>query len=291
MNRSLNITFRKNIIVVFLLLFSLNLFAGGGWPKKKGEGYFKFGQGMIRSNRYYTPDGTFAKITTTSYYISSLYGEYGLTNRFTAVGYFPFLARVTQNQVVDAKTKNEIIPGDELTSLGDATVGLKYGIVPKGKVVWSVQLDLKMPLGKSAGGKSKILQTGDGAFSQLVKTEVSTSKGAFYFTGMLGLRHRGNQYSDDWHSGIEIGWNKNKRFYAIAKLNAVQSFFNHNEKIGASNSLFGNNTEYIGFGPEFHYFFKNNWGINATVVGALQGRNVLANPFWGVGISYDLKKK
>jgi hypothetical protein len=279
----------KRIFILFFILSSLQVFAGGGWPQKKGEGYFKFGQGMIRASHYYTPDGSVEDITTTSYYATYVYGEYGLTNRFTTIGYFPLLARVTQNQVVDAETGDEIIPGDQLTSVGDATIGLKYGIFPKGKVVWSVELDLKIPFGNDAGGNTGLLQTGDGAFSQLVKTEVSTARGDFYYSGMLGVRHRGKDYSDDWHAGLEVGWNKNERFYAIIKMNSIQSFYN-SDVLNAGNSLFGNNLEYVAIGPEFHYFFKNNWGVNATVVGAVQGRNMLADPYFGVGISYNLLK-
>ena len=278
------------IVFLIVVLATSNLFAGGGWPQKKGEGYFKVGQGMIRASHYYTPDGTVEDITTTSYYATFVYGEYGLTNRFTTVGYFPMVARVTQNQVVDAESGEEIIAGDELTSVGDPTIGLKYGIIPSGKVVWSAQLDFKLPFGNSAGGNSGLLQTGDGAFSQLIKTEVSSSKGNFYYSAMLGLRHRGNNYSDDWHSGLEVGWNKSRRFYAILKMNAIQSF-NNSKELNAGNSLFGNNLEYIALGPEFHYFFKNNWGVSATAVGALQGKNMLADPYFGVGVSYDLKKQ
>jgi hypothetical protein len=279
----------KNIFTILLAVINLQLFAGGGWPQKKGEGYFKFGQGMIRASHYYTPDGTVEDITKTSYYGTYLYGEYGVTNRFTTIGYFPVLARVTQNEVADAETKEVIIPGDQLTSLGDATIGFKFGIIPQGKIVWSAELDLKIPLGVESGGETGLLQTGDGAFSQLIKTEVSTSKGNFYYSAMLGLRHRGNDYSDDWHSGLEVGWNKDKKFYAILKMNSIQSF-NNSDALNTGNSLFGNNLEYIAIGPEFHYFFKNNWGINATAVGAIQGKNMLADPYFGVGISYSLLK-
>ena len=279
----------KNIFILFFTLVGLDLFAGGGWPQKKGEGYFKLGQGMIRASHYYTPDGSVADITTTSYYATFMYAEYGVTNRFTTVGYMPLVVRVTQNQVLDSETGGEIISGDELTSVGDATIGLKYGIIPSGKIVWSTQLDFKLPFGNDVGGESGLLQTGDGAFSQLLKTEVSSTHGNFYYSAMLGVRHRGNNYSDDWHSGLEIGWNKNKRFYAILKMNSIQSF-NNSEVLNAGNSLFGNNLEYVAIGPELHYFFKNNWGVNATVVGAVQGENMLADPYFGVGISYDLKK-
>lgn len=282
----------RYLLIITVLIFGANLFAGGGWPQKKGEGYFKAAQGMIRASHYYAKDGGVVDIATTSYYATYLYGEYGITKRLTGVGYFPILARVTKNSVVNKETGEELIPGDELTSVGDWTVGLKYGIIPSGKWVWSAGLDLKLPFGNSEGGETMLLQTGDGAFSQLLKTEVSTTLGSLYFSGLLGIRHRGKDYSDDWHSGVEVGWNvkKKDKFYAILKVRSVQSFFNSEETLQLQNSLFANNLEFISIGPEFHYFFDNNWGVNLTAYGAVQGRNILADPYLEVGVSYNLKK-
>ncbi len=273
------------------MFFSGCLYAGGGWPKPKDEGYFKLGQGIINGSNYYEPNGNVADIVTTNFYETYLYGEYGLTSRFTINTYLPIFARVTKNSQVNAKTGKEISPGDQLNSLGDFLFGFKYGIIPNKRIVWSAQLNLKLPTGVSNGGKTELLQTGDGAFSQMLQTDVSTSFGNFYASAMLGFRHRGKSYSDDWHTGLELGWNKDKRFYAILKMRSIQSFFNGDEGVNQiEGTLFANNLEYISVGPEFHYFFKNNWGVSATILGAAQGRNILANPYLGMGVSYDLKK-
>ena len=282
----------KTFNILLITFLSGYLYAGGGWPKPKGEGYFKLGQGIINGTNFYEPNGQVSDIVTTNFYETYLYGEYGLTNRFTVNGYMPLFARVTKNRQVDANTGEEISPGDELSSLGDFLFGLKYGIIPDKKIVWSVQVNLKLPTGVSSGGNTALLQTGDGAFSQMIQTDVSTSFGNFYASAMLGLRHRGKSYSDDWHSGLELGWNKDNRFYAILKMRSVQSLFNGEDGFNqVEGTLFANNLEYVSVGPEFHYFFKNNWGVNATILGAVQGQNILANPYFGLGVSYDLKKK
>ncbi len=206
----------KKLLTLVLSTIVISAFAGGGWPKKKGEGYFKLGQGMILGNNYYQPNGEVIGVddgfVPTNYYETYLYGEYGLTNRFTAVGYMPIFARVTKNKVVDSNTGKTLIEGDQLNSVGDFLFGLKYGIIPNKRVVWSVQLNFKLPTGVPDGGSTELLQTGDGAFSQLLQTDVSTTFGAFYVSGMLGIRHRGKNYSDDWHTGLEVGWNKDNRF-------------------------------------------------------------------------------
>lgn len=288
----------KKLISLIAIVFTFSVFAGGGWPKKKGEGYFKLGQGMILGNNYYQPNGEVIGVedgfVPTNYYETYLYGEYGLTNRFTAIGYMPLLARVTKNEVVNANTGAVESEGGSLTSLGDFLFGLKYGIIPNKRVVWSVQLNFKLPTGVPDGGDGDLeglLQTGDGAFSQMLQTDVSTTFGSFYVSGMLGIRHRGKDYSDDWHTGLEVGWNKDNRFYAILKMRSVISYYNGTALNTGDGTLFANNLEYIAYGPEFHYFFKNNWGVNANISFATRGRNILANPYMGLGISYDLKKK
>ena len=170
----------KNILTLLLVGFCLqSSFAGGGWLKKKGEGYFKFGQGMIFGSNYYQPDGTITDIISTNYYETYFYGEYGISKRFTTIGYLPVFARVTKNSLVD-QNGDVIAEGDQLSSLGDFMFALKYGILTEKRIVWSAQLNLKLPTGVNSGGETELLQTGDGAFSQMLQTDVSTTFGDFY---------------------------------------------------------------------------------------------------------------
>ena len=284
----------KKVLTTLLALATSSLMiAGGGWPKKKGEGYFKLGQGLILGDHYYTPDGSvlgpddgFAQI---NFYETYLYGEYGVTDRFTAIGYFPLFSRITLNSITD-QNGNVLKEGDELSSIGDMSFSFKYGIIPNKKFVWSAQLNLKLPTGEDAGGESGTLQTGDGAFSQMLQTDVSTAFGSWYVSGMLGFRHRGADYSDDWHAGFEVGWNHKSKLYLILKVRSQQSLLN-NEDTPAVDGVFSNNQSFVSYGPEVHYFFNNGWGVNATFFGAFMGENILASPYIGVGVSYDLKKK
>ena len=103
------------------------------------------------------------------------------------------------------------------------------------------------------------------------------------------MRHRGNDYSDDWHAGIEAGWGFKSKLYLILKIRSQQLFLN-NEDTPAVEGVFSNNQSFISVGPEVHYFFDNGWGVNATLVGAFMGENILAAPYMGLGVSYDLKK-
>lgn len=53
-------------------------------------------------------------------------GEYGITNRLTAIAYVPFLVRNTVNEGVGALTGEILQPGLENTAFGDADLGLRW---------------------------------------------------------------------------------------------------------------------------------------------------------------------
>jgi len=286
----LNLT--KIILSIICSLFVSSSFAGGAWVKKKGEGYFKLGESTIYANRYFNTSGELVKIVTTGYYATYLYSEVGLGKKFEAYTYFPFLTRVVKNRVVNTKTGQEIIPGDQITSLGDMDLGLKYGLIQDKGIVWSTSLIFKLPFGNSSGGNSQLLQTGDGAFSQLLRTDISAATNRIHTSIFLGFRHRGKSYSDEFQNGFELGWNKNHKFYIIAKFNTVLSFYN--SKVSKEDqeitSIFANNTEYISPSLEFAYVTDKKWGFSIYGQGAFMAKNILGAPTLGLGIFYDLKK-
>lgn len=287
----LNLT-KKIILLLSIGLISSNSFAGGGWVKKKGEGYYKMGESTIYATKYFNSSGDIVKIVTTGYYSTYLYSEIGLGKKFEAYTYFPFLTRVVKNRVKNSKTGNEIIPGDQLTSLGDMDLGLKYGLIQDKAVVWSTSVVFKLPFGNASGGNSQLLQTGDGAFSQLLRTDISAATNRFHTSIFFGVRHRGKSYSDEFQNGFELGWNNNRKFYIIGKLNSVLSFYNSKVSINDEEitSIFANNTEYISPSLEFAYVTDKKWGFSIYGQGAIKAKNILAAPTLGVGIFYDIKK-
>ena len=47
----------KKFSIILLTISSLTAFAGGGWTQPKNTGYFKLGQYVLRSDRYFNPEG------------------------------------------------------------------------------------------------------------------------------------------------------------------------------------------------------------------------------------------
>src|SRR5690606_13129982 len=177
MNRTVStptIVQMKRSLLLILMLVSTQLFAGGGWPQQKGKGYFKLGQSWIISSRFYGPAGEQVSIVTNGIYLSNFYGEYGFTNRFTGIVYVPFFVRSILNEV-RFNQSGQVIPGDYLNAIGDSEIRLKYGLVVDKPVVISATVLFGLPLGETGGGESRILQTGDGEFNQMIRLDASRS--------------------------------------------------------------------------------------------------------------------
>ena len=79
------------------LLQSGSAFAGG-WTHPRGKGYFKLNEQVIKSGAYFLPSGRKTDITDQSRYTTSLYGEFGLVDRLTLVGYIPFYQRISEDR-------------------------------------------------------------------------------------------------------------------------------------------------------------------------------------------------
>lgn len=284
----------KQITTVILLLLSVQL-SYGQWNKGKGKGYFKVSGWYLEADEHYTNNGKIDPNATRSVFFTNLYGEYGITNNFDVIGFFPALANVTQNDQISGTTGTVIQEGESFNSIGDLDVGLRYGIVQGGKYVLSTSLLLGIPTGNDAGGSDGSFQTGDGEFNQLLKLEFGGSfsilQKSAYFKTHIGINQRSQGFSDELRSGVEFGWNIiQDKMWISTRLNILESL--ENGSLNASNSqgsIFANNIEYVNLGFEASYYIKKNWGVTAHFDGALRGRLIYAAPSIGGGIFYEIK--
>ena len=282
---------KKTLIIVLLSLLGINLsLAGGGWPQKKGKGYFKLSQYAIISDRYFSPAGDILDIATASIYQTSFYGEYGLTNRLTAIAYVPFFSRATLNEQVSGLTGDLLAEGDEVNSFGDTDLTLKYGLIVDKPIVVSASVTLGLPLGNSAGGNTQVLQTGDGEFNQMVTVEASRGlrKGRAWISALLAFNNRTDNFSDEFRYGLELGHRLGNKWIANFKLLSVNSLSNGSDFETPSNGIFSNNIEFIATTYELAYNWNDKWGVSGAIGTALDGRRVLASPSFSVGIFTNL---
>ncbi len=273
--------------MILLLSLSTMVMAGGGWPQPRKGGYFKLGQNAILASTFYGPTGDLVDITTIGLYTTSLYGEYGFTDRITGIAYFPFYVKSTLNEI-KFRQSGVTIPGDEFSSMGDAEIGVKYGIVRNKPFVVSATLMLGLPIGSTAGGDSKILQTGDGEFNQMIRMDVSHSfhPKSLFASAYAAFNNRTNNFSDEVRFGLELGGTF-KKFIPIFKINMVQSLENGGTAV-VQNGVFSNNTEYFSPALELNYQVTDQIGISASGAFAFSGQNILAAPNWGLGVYLKL---
>lgn len=289
-----NRTFNISILIV---LFSANVFAGGGWPQPKGWGYFKLSQWWLISDQHYTDVGQIDPNTTNGLFNTSLYAEYGFTDRLTGVAYIPFFSRAYFNNTVSGTMGEVQIPGEAINSFGDTDLGLKYALTFNKPVALSATLTFGLPLGNDNGGMAGALQTGDGEFNQLLQIDAGSGfqlgKISAYANVYAGLNNRTNGFSDEFRYGVEGGvtFAKN-RFTAIGRLYGIKSFKNGDLPAERSNStsVFANNSEHLTFSPELAYNINDKWGVSATYGIALSGRLIFASPSYSFGVFYKLQK-
>lgn len=275
---------RKNVLVLLIALFIPVATIAGGWPQKKGKGYFKIGQMISISSRYFNPEGN--KITIEpriGLYVTSFYGEYGLTDKLTVVGYVPFVTRSVLNNL--QLRNGEFKEGDALTSFGDTEIGLKYGLVKDKPIVMSATLSVGLPLGNPGSPETSGLQTGDGEFNQKLSLDVSKSfyPKPIYASVSAGFNNRTKGFSEEVHFGAEVGYSVG-RFTIITKLNGVESLRNGDTRDNEQQSVFGNNIEFLTFTPELIYEFSSGKsGLSANIVTVISGSQVLASPAYNAG--------
>ena len=288
----------KKIIPVFIALFLTTgqVWAGGGWPQPKGKGYFKLAEWWVVSNQHYTDRGLIDPNVTTGIFNTSLYAEYGFTNRLTGVLYFPFFSRTYMNNLRSATTGELLTPGESINTIGDTDLGLKYGLTkPGSRVALSASLILGLPLGEDAGGSQGNLQTGDGEFNQLLQVDAGTSfsvgKLPAFANIYTGFNNRTNDFSDEFRYGVEAGVNVlNRRAWIIGRITGVESL--RNGKTAAevnTTSIFANNTAFTSASIELAYYVTKQVGVSASYAGAFRGQIIFASPSYSVGVFLDLK--
>ncbi len=274
------------------------LTAGGPWPQQKGAGYFKLSEWWIVFDQHYTDAGLIDPNVTTGIFSTFFYAEYGLTSRLTGVLNAPLFSRNYMNNLVSNTTKEILVEGEALNSLGDIDVGLKYGITrPGSSVPISLSIVLGLPTGKSVAGTLNNLQTGDGEFNQLVQVDAGFGfklgeKAAGYTSAYIGFNNRTKGFSEEFRYGLESGVGLfDQKLWIIGRLFGIESLKNGSTAENTtSTSIFANNTEYTSISMEVNYYLTKRTGLSASIAGAVRGEIIAAAPSYSIGVFYDLSR-
>ena len=280
----------KISVCILGLFLSHHILMAGGWPQLQFHGYFKLSQWGIISTEHFTDTGLKDPNVTNGLFNTSIYAEYGFTNRLTGIVYAPFFSRALFNNTVSGTTGEVLIPGEAINSFGDTDIAIKYGLIINKPVVVSATLLLGIPLGNAAGGSDGALQTGDGEFNQMLQIDVGTSfkLGKFdaYANVYTAFNNRTRGFSDEVRFGIEGGVTFGKeKFIAILRAYGIKSLKNGSLNSPIMNtSIFANNSEHISISPELNYQFTSKWGISVNATRPVWGRIIFANTAFSGGI-------
>lgn len=289
-------TIRFLIVALVLLLGTNASLQAGGWPQPKGFGYFKLSQWWVIADQHYSDAGLIDPNVTQALWNTSLYGEYGLTDRLTGVLYAPVFSRAYFNNLVSGTTGEVLLPGEAINGIGDVDLGLRYGLWKNDSYSLSGTLTLGLPLGNPSGGSQGNLQTGDGEFNQLLQLDLGrgfkVGKLPAYANVYAGFNNRTKGFSDEFRYGIEAGVNLfNEKLYVILRAYGIESFQNGSLQAQEnSSSLFANNSEHLTIAPEISYQLNDRWGLSATYAYAVRGRIIFAAPAYSVGVFFKLKR-
>ena len=269
-------------ILFFTVIVSYTSFTyAGGWTQPKGKGYFKLSQQVVRADGITLPNGDSHDIPpTVSGYTTSLYGEFGILDRVSLVGYMPVYTNFSAD--LDG------IPSS--SGIGDWDVGVRIGLLTSGPTVVSLQAMAGLPLGDS--GDDIVLWTGDGEFNQHVSIQVGHSlyPTPAYLSGSFGYNNRQSDesdpeanYADEFRYSLEAGLMLGERLGITAWLRGVEAVDRADDEFHPRNDI-----EYLSFGPEVNFNITPNAGITASMSTFTRSHNLLDAPVWEFGLFLKL---
>lgn len=282
---------KYSYIIIGLLIFNS---IQSQWINEKGKGYYKIGGWSLLADEHYTDQGIVDPNATRGLFISSFYGQYGLSKKINLIAYIPFLVKNYQFAQV-SKTNGKVYePRQEYNGFGDINLGVEYGLKTEGKWVFSTTLTLGVPTGKVQAGSDGSYQTGDGEFNQLVQLNVGSGFGIgkqnFYLKSYFGMNNRTQGFSDEIHSYVETGTQLLKsKLLLLSRFHWIKPLYNGTLDASSSNgNIFANNVESVILGGEMALNIGEKWGISATITHPLFGRVIFKTQTFSGGIFFAL---
>ena len=228
---------------------------------------------------------------TKGIFSTSIYAEYGFTDRITGSLFLPFFSRAYFNNTLSQTTGELLSEGEAISSLGDAEVGVTLGLFSGPGYSVSTSLKFGIPLGIT-GGSEDNLQTGDGEFNQSIHLEAGKSFSLGSNNGWLslgaGYNNRTEGFSDETLLSAQLGITiLGGKLTPSIRVESRQSRFNGNPDLALNfTSVFSNNVEYVSFTPELAYNVNKNFGVSAAIGIVSSGAVIFASPSYSIGVFY-----
>ena len=210
---------KKYLLILLALAYSFSSFSQSGWTREKNNIYLKADYQFYSSNNYHNNTGTVIKTSRFSQKSFSLYGEYGISKKFSVNANIPVF------KLNGYETTNTV------GGFGDISIELKYS-VKKGKFPIAVSIAPSLPTGaKQLFAKSKLnsfdkidLPTGDGEFNVWTTAAISHSfypkpiYASAYASFNLRTKYKDRDFQNQLQSGVEVGYKFANKLWLIGKL-------------------------------------------------------------------------
>lgn len=256
------------LILTFAILTTTTSYSQA-WTKEKGKSFLKLDFTSLTGNQLFNDKSEVVDFQEYSFNTVSFYGEYGITNKLTAVGYIPLLQS-------NSLKESALGPEASNAGFGDVDLGFRYAI-SKEKFPLTLTVMLGIPSGNNTDENQ--LYTGDGEFNQMVKLASGVGKGNWWLQGGVGFNNRTENFSDEIRFDAEFGYKLfQNKLMAMLKFGGVSPLDNGNAPL-TTTGLFSNNVAYFAPAIELMYYIKPKFGLALRGAGASStSRNIQATP-------------
>ncbi|MFM2392244.1 MAG: hypothetical protein RLZZ546_221 [Bacteroidota bacterium] len=278
--------------ILFLNCLSYVVSGQGGWTQAKGKYFTKIDFTSLGATNYYTPSGILFKTNTFNQNSINLYGEYGITNRLTAILNMPLL------RINSFETSNSV------AGIGDAKIELKYKLTSENQLPIAISIAPELPIGRSnafAQNKENPLEkinlpTGDGEFNVWSTLAVSLPFASWAYSSYFGsynfrTKYDGLNFQNQYQIGFELGVKPLENLWINAKLRSQYSVAEsaHPEL----SFIRGDGTTYTLMSFEAFYKVSKRIGFSATFLTGNEWlasyRNLYLAPYFSIGFIYENK--
>ncbi|MDP5060302.1 MAG: hypothetical protein NWP64_00130 [Maribacter sp.] len=281
----------KHIIFICCCFFAFNAQAQSAWTREAKGFYLQASAAHFSSNTYYTTEGRLADQGST-FNTSALliYGEYGISDRFTAIVDLPLVR-------LNSFSTTETVGG-----VGNIQLGVKYKLLKSFPLSLQVALDIPTNDGSNFAQSNNAnafgefdeinLPVSDGEFN--VWTTLAAShgfkNGKTYACAFSSVNFRTKDFSNQFQAGVELGHLFFDKLYLIGKLK-IQERLSSENNVQSGSFLFGEGTTFTNYGITSMYKVTNHFNVVAQYsdyAGFLvERKNIYDGGTFSLGVSFE----
>ncbi len=220
----------------------------------------------------------------------SLYGEYGISNKFTLTAAIPIKMVSSGELNGNTTTFLDTLPDGSLTGLGNLVLSGKYLIID-GTIKLAGSLAIEgntMSYDNTTG-----LRTGYDTWGLTPTLHIGSGNEYLYGFLDVGIGLQSNNYSHNFRLHTEIGVKPIEQLYIAAEFNIRESFENGNyfEPNNLHTGLYMNDQEYFAYGLKIGFTSISGFGGYISAMGGTSGNVIGRSPGYNIGVYYKLKPK